>query len=156
MGTPPPGPLGDLPPSFCWQIVSSFKATTSRATCQLVREYVGHRDGIWDLSVSRTQPVVLGTASAGSVHDESLIRCRSRPELVSCVTAIFFPAGFADHTAMLWSIETGKCLLRYLGHQGSGQLTSAAAWAPPQVRSKPLLLSPQSTPSNSTPLSRWR
>ncbi|XP_056913855.1 WD repeat-containing protein 37 isoform X3 [Takifugu flavidus] len=70
------------------KIVSSFKATTSRATCQLVREYVGHRDGIWDLSVSRTQPVVLGTASA-------------------------------DHTAMLWSIETGKCLLKYLGHQGS-------------------------------------
>ncbi|XP_061587677.1 WD repeat-containing protein 37 isoform X2 [Cololabis saira] len=69
-------------------IVSSFKATTSRAVCQLVREYVSHRDGIWDLSVTRTQPVVLGTASA-------------------------------DHTAMLWSIETGKCLLKYLGHQGS-------------------------------------
>uniref|UniRef100_A0A672H952 WD repeat-containing protein 37 n=1 Tax=Salarias fasciatus TaxID=181472 RepID=A0A672H952_SALFA len=70
------------------KIVSSFKATTSRAVCQLVREYVGHRDGIWDLSVTRTQPVVLGTASA-------------------------------DHTAMLWSIETGKCLLKYTGHQGS-------------------------------------
>uniref|UniRef100_A0A8D0A1N4 WD repeat-containing protein 37 n=1 Tax=Sander lucioperca TaxID=283035 RepID=A0A8D0A1N4_SANLU len=48
------------------KIVSSFKATTSRAVCQLVKEYVGHRDGIWDLSVTRTQPVVLGTASAGS------------------------------------------------------------------------------------------
>nr|XP_061835094.1 WD repeat-containing protein 37 isoform X2 [Nerophis lumbriciformis] len=69
-------------------IVSSFKATTSRAVCHLLREYVGHRDGIWDLSVTRTQPTVLGTASA-------------------------------DHTAMLWSIETGKCLLKYLGHQGS-------------------------------------
>uniref|UniRef100_A0A8C7VJB1 WD repeat-containing protein 37 n=1 Tax=Oncorhynchus mykiss TaxID=8022 RepID=A0A8C7VJB1_ONCMY len=70
------------------KIVSSFKATTSRAVCQLVKEYVGHRDGIWDLSVTRTQPVVLGTASA-------------------------------DHSAMLWSIETGKCLLKYLGHAGS-------------------------------------
>lgn len=29
-----------------------------------------------------------------------------------------------DHTAMLWSIETGKCLLKYLGHQGSGRLTN--------------------------------
>lgn len=49
------------------QIVSSFKATTgSRALCQLLKEYVGHRDGIWDLSVTRTQPVVLGTASAGT------------------------------------------------------------------------------------------
>uniref|UniRef100_A0A7N6AZ99 WD repeat-containing protein 37 n=1 Tax=Anabas testudineus TaxID=64144 RepID=A0A7N6AZ99_ANATE len=47
------------------KIVSSFKATTgSRALCQLLKEYVGHRDGIWDLSVTRTQPVVLGTASA--------------------------------------------------------------------------------------------
>uniref|UniRef100_A0A3P8XTI6 WD repeat-containing protein 37 n=1 Tax=Esox lucius TaxID=8010 RepID=A0A3P8XTI6_ESOLU len=46
------------------KIVSSFKATTSRAVCQLVKEYVGHRDGIWDLSVTRTLPVVLGTASA--------------------------------------------------------------------------------------------
>uniref|UniRef100_A0AAQ5XF82 WD repeat-containing protein 37 n=1 Tax=Amphiprion ocellaris TaxID=80972 RepID=A0AAQ5XF82_AMPOC len=70
------------------KIVSSFKATTSRAVCQLVREYVGHRDGIWDLSITRTQPMVLGTASA-------------------------------DHSAMLWSIETGKCLLKYMGHQGS-------------------------------------
>lgn len=70
------------------KIVSSFKATTSRADCQLLREFVGHRDGIWDVSITKTQPVVMGTASA-------------------------------DHTALLWSIETGKSLLKYLGHQGS-------------------------------------
>ncbi|CAI9583097.1 unnamed protein product [Staurois parvus] len=70
------------------KIVSSFKTTTSRAICQLVKEYVGHRDGLWDVSVTRTQPVVLGTASA-------------------------------DHTALLWSIETGKCLTKYVGHAGS-------------------------------------
>uniref|UniRef100_A0A3Q3R2P1 WD repeat-containing protein 37 n=1 Tax=Monopterus albus TaxID=43700 RepID=A0A3Q3R2P1_MONAL len=71
------------------KIVSSFKATTgSRAVCQLIKEYVGHRDGIWDLSVTQTQPVVLGTASA-------------------------------DRSALLWSIETGQCLLRYAGHAGS-------------------------------------
>ncbi|KAF0883005.1 NOG1 protein, partial [Crocuta crocuta] len=69
-------------------IVSSFKTTTSRAVCQLVKEYIGHRDGIWDVSVARTQPVVLGTASA-------------------------------DHTALLWSIETGRCLVKYSGHVGS-------------------------------------
>uniref|UniRef100_A0A8B9NC76 WD repeat domain 37 n=1 Tax=Accipiter nisus TaxID=211598 RepID=A0A8B9NC76_9AVES len=72
-------------------IVSSFKTTTSRAICQLVKEYVGHRDGIWDVSVAKTQPVVLGTASA-------------------------------DHTALLWSIETGKCLVKYVGHVGSGKI----------------------------------
>uniref|UniRef100_A0A8D0I9F6 WD repeat-containing protein 37 n=1 Tax=Sus scrofa TaxID=9823 RepID=A0A8D0I9F6_PIG len=70
------------------KIVSSFKTTTSRAVCQLVKEYVGHRDGIWDVSVARTAPVVLGTASA-------------------------------DHTALLWSIETGRSLARYTGHVGS-------------------------------------
>uniref|UniRef100_A0A8D3BMR7 WD repeat-containing protein 37 n=1 Tax=Scophthalmus maximus TaxID=52904 RepID=A0A8D3BMR7_SCOMX len=71
------------------KIVSSFKATAgSRALCQLLKEYVGHRDGIWDLSITRSPPVVLGTASA-------------------------------DHSALLWSIETGKCLLRYAGHAGS-------------------------------------
>uniref|UniRef100_A0A6Q2YT97 WD repeat-containing protein 37 n=1 Tax=Esox lucius TaxID=8010 RepID=A0A6Q2YT97_ESOLU len=64
------------------KIVSSFKATTSRAVCQILKEYVGHRDGIWDLAITRNSPVVLGTASA-------------------------------DHSAALWSIETGKCLLRY-------------------------------------------
>ncbi|CAL8321844.1 unnamed protein product [Boreogadus saida] len=80
------------------KIVSSFKATTgSRAICQLLKEYVGHRDGIWDLGITRTQPVVLGTASA-------------------------------DHSALLWSIETGKCVLRYAGHAGSAERTGAVAW----------------------------
>lgn len=37
-----------------------------------MKEYIGHRDGIWDVSVARTQPVVLGTASAG----ESRTSCR--------------------------------------------------------------------------------
>lgn len=55
------------------QIVSSFKATTSRAVCQLVKEYVGHRDGIWDLAVTRIQPLVLGTASAGKSATTTLI-----------------------------------------------------------------------------------
>lgn len=26
-----------------------------------------------------------------------------------------------DHTALLWSIETGKCLVKYAGHAGSGK-----------------------------------
>ncbi|RXM27039.1 WD repeat-containing protein 37 [Acipenser ruthenus] len=29
------------------------------------------------------------------------------------------PLKAKDHTAMLWSIETGKCLLKYVGHAGS-------------------------------------
>lgn len=77
------------------QIVSSFKATTSRAVCQLLREYVGHRDGIWDLSVTRTQPVVLGTASAGMslfficiffpAMSKFLLKCLFSPGFLFCI-----------------------------------------------------------------------
>jgi len=68
------------------KIVSSFK--TSAVTCNFVREYRGHRDGIWDVCVSNINSPLLGTASA-------------------------------DRTAAVWAADTGKCLLRYLGHQGS-------------------------------------
>jgi len=44
------------------KIVSSFKGPSY--SCTLVREYRGHRDGIWEIS---TKPgiAVFGTASAG-------------------------------------------------------------------------------------------
>lgn len=29
---------------------------------------------------------------------------------------------FVDHTALLWSVETGKCLVKYVGHVGSGKI----------------------------------
>lgn len=176
--------------AWCYhQIVSSFKATTSRAVCQLVKEYVGHRDGIWDLSVTRTQPVVLGTASAGIffyalvlylyhtvfffLHFcgggfvSSFIFCLQTQVDVSLSFLLLFtmstylnmfklffffflsklrpklkcdgqllinknsdcPVCFpTDHSAMLWSIETGKCLLKYMGHQGSGRVRNVKPW----------------------------
>ncbi|KAG2458474.1 WDR37 protein, partial [Polypterus senegalus] len=77
------------------KIVSSFKTTTSRAVCQLVKEYVGHRDGIWDVS-----------------YEDDFANALS---VAFIITSNFI----LDHTAMLWSIETGKCLLKYVGHAGS-------------------------------------
>lgn len=68
------------------KIVSSFK--TSAVSCSYVREFKGHRDGIWDISVSNLNSPLVGTASA-------------------------------DRTAAIWGVESGKCLLRYVGHQGS-------------------------------------
>ncbi|PZC80919.1 hypothetical protein B5X24_HaOG213906 [Helicoverpa armigera] len=68
------------------KIVSSFKAPTYN--CQLVREFTGHKDGIWDVSSARPGQALIGTASA-------------------------------DHTACVWSVEWGKCLLQYTGHSGS-------------------------------------
>jgi len=46
------------------KIVSSFKSP-SAANCQFVKEYGGHRDGLWDLALPRTGQPVIGTCSAG-------------------------------------------------------------------------------------------
>ncbi|XP_072034710.1 WD repeat-containing protein 37-like isoform X2 [Amphiura filiformis] len=67
--------------------VFSFKGT-GNSPCQFVRHYRGHRDGVWEVCVSRGDMPLLGTASA-------------------------------DRTARLWCIETGACVLEYVGHLGS-------------------------------------
>ncbi|XP_043192688.1 WD repeat-containing protein 37-like isoform X2 [Amphibalanus amphitrite] len=68
------------------KIVSSFKAAS--VVCALVREYRGHKDGVWEVSAGRPGQHVVGTASA-------------------------------DHTACVWSVDSGRCLLQYQGHEGS-------------------------------------
>ncbi|VVD01564.1 unnamed protein product [Leptidea sinapis] len=68
------------------KIVSSFKAPSY--SCQLIREFTGHKDGIWDVTTARPGQSLIGTASA-------------------------------DHTACVWSVDWGKCLLQYTGHSGS-------------------------------------
>jgi len=36
----------------------------------------------------------------------------------------FYSISFlADRSARLWDVETGQCLLKYLGHNGSGTCT---------------------------------
>lgn len=47
------------------KIVSSFKSP-SAANCQFVKEYGGHRDGLWDVALPRTGQPVIGTCSAGT------------------------------------------------------------------------------------------
>ncbi|XP_050514175.1 WD repeat-containing protein 37 [Diabrotica virgifera virgifera] len=44
------------------KIVSSFKAP--QFACALLKEYVGHKDGIWEVSVARPGVPVVGSASA--------------------------------------------------------------------------------------------
>ncbi|OBS64508.1 hypothetical protein A6R68_06954 [Neotoma lepida] len=81
------------------KIVSSFKTTTSRAICQLVKEYIGHRDGIWDVSVARTQPVVLGTASA-----VNSIKFHPSEQLALTVDNLppFVSSASGDQTTHIW------------------------------------------------------
>ena len=45
------------------KIVSSFRNT--QPVFAVVRHYNGHRDGVWEVMVSRSGQQVLGTASAG-------------------------------------------------------------------------------------------
>ncbi|XP_071451947.1 WD repeat-containing protein 37 [Hetaerina americana] len=68
------------------KIVSSFKGPSVSAS--LVRPFAGHRDGVWEVSVSRLGHPLIATASA-------------------------------DHTACIWSVDSGRCLLQYVGHSGS-------------------------------------
>lgn len=44
------------------RIVSSFKAPS--ISCSLSRQFRGHRDGVWDVTTSKTFPLI-GSASAG-------------------------------------------------------------------------------------------
>ena len=66
--------------------MSSFKPP--QLSSAVVKEYRGHRDGIWDIAVSSLGHPLIGTASA-------------------------------DKTARVWGIDSGKCLLTYVGHSGS-------------------------------------
>lgn len=45
------------------KIVSSFKAP--HLNYGLVKEYIGHKDGVWEVSVARPGQPIIGTASAG-------------------------------------------------------------------------------------------
>lgn len=67
------------------RIVSSFKGQSILSS--IVREYDGHKDGVWQVTAKIGQPII-GTASA-------------------------------DHSACIWGIESGRCLLQYQGHSGS-------------------------------------
>lgn len=51
------------------KIVSSFK--TPSITCSLVKEFSGHRDGVWDVDVPVTNQPLVGTASAGRYFSTS-------------------------------------------------------------------------------------
>jgi len=48
------------------KIVSSFKANV--ISCTLVKDFAGHKDGIWDVNaVAKLGVPVIGTASAGKI-----------------------------------------------------------------------------------------
>lgn len=52
--------------------MSSFKAP--QYSCGFVKEYVGHKDGVWEVSVARPGIPVIGTASAGKKNTRYLFK----------------------------------------------------------------------------------
>ncbi|KAF7990911.1 hypothetical protein HCN44_000716 [Aphidius gifuensis] len=68
------------------KIVSSFKNPV--VACSMQRQYSGHKDGIWEISIGRLGQPIIATASA-------------------------------DHTARVIATDSGRCLLQYIGHNGS-------------------------------------
>ena len=65
--------------------------------CQLVTELVGHRDGVWEVTASGFPSTSTSPSSA---------------------TRLLGTAS-ADHTARIWSLDSGLCLYIYAGHSGS-------------------------------------
>lgn len=53
------------------KIVSSFK--TPSLNCSMVREFSGHKDGIWDVGVAQNGQPLIGTASAGEFYIGEII-----------------------------------------------------------------------------------
>lgn len=45
------------------KIVSSFKGP--HLNCTMMKEYCGHKDGVWEVSVAKSNQPIIGTASAG-------------------------------------------------------------------------------------------
>lgn len=41
-------------------------------SCALVREYSGHKDGIWEVTAARVGQPVIGTAAAGGFRGSEL------------------------------------------------------------------------------------
>ena len=83
------------------KIVSSFKNQGVVSWCPTSVVYRGHKDGIWDVSVTSLVSGGSG-AQAGGYGNGNILGTAS-----------------ADKTARLWSVDTGRCLMRYSGHKGS-------------------------------------
>lgn len=93
------------------KIVSSFKAP--HMNCALIREYQGHKDGVWEVSMARPGQPIVGTASAdhtACVWSIDTARCLLQYQgHVGSVNSIrFHPlrdlvlTGSGDCTAHIW------------------------------------------------------
>jgi len=69
------------------RIMSNLKGPPA-ISCAPFQRFTGHKDGVWEVSISKMGSPLIGTASA-------------------------------DHTAIVWGMQSGRPLLQYKGHSGS-------------------------------------
>ncbi|KAF2353192.1 WD40-repeat-containing domain [Trinorchestia longiramus] len=93
------------------RIVSSFK--TSPVQCRITRQYLGHRDGVWDVDTVYRDALLLATASAG----QCWVVCVCA-QCGACVVCLWWLV-LGDQTACIWGAECGRVVLQYTGHSGS-------------------------------------
>lgn len=102
------------------RIVSSFRPQSS--SCQMRRNFRGHRDGVWEVNVSKIDGQIIGTASADQTcriwwtqnsscllqycgHSGSVNSVRFHPSQDLVLTAS------GDNTAHVWRAHVNKPLL---------------------------------------------
>jgi hypothetical protein len=52
------------------KLVSSFRQATPAYS--VVKDFHGHKDGVWEVNVSKLDNNIIGTASAGTLSDASM------------------------------------------------------------------------------------
>jgi len=113
------------------KIMSNFKGPPALLNCTPLRRYTGHRDGIWEVSVSRMRLPILGTASAdhsaiiwGMHSGQALLQYTGHAGSVNSLR--FHPnkelvlTSSGDGTAHIW-----QCAVHLTNESSSGRMASS-------------------------------
>ena len=83
--------------------------------------YIGHRDGVWEVSVSKMGLPIIGTYlyffRVITILSESYLN--SEDNTIINYFLLCLGTASADHTAIVWGMHSGRALLQYTGHKGS-------------------------------------
>ncbi|KAJ8679140.1 hypothetical protein QAD02_014927 [Eretmocerus hayati] len=138
------------------KIVSSFKNPTM--TCSVQREYRGHRDGVWEVSVGRSGQPVIATASADHTarvwgidscrcllqytgHSGSVNSVRFHPTKDLVLSASGDGSAHVWQAAVNWDVPK-RPSLENLSNLGGDKGISGENCAPADEESAPILRTP--------------
>jgi len=113
------------------KIMSNLKGPPALLNCTPLRRYTGHRDGIWEVSVSRMRLPILGTASAdhtaiiwGMHSGQALLQYTGHAGSVNSLrfhpTKELVLTASGDGTAHIW-----QCAVHLTNESSSGRMASS-------------------------------